>query len=276
VRFAMPAPPLRWNAELYWQVARRGFRRFATYRAATFAGVFTNTVFGFLRAYVFVAVFAARGAIGGYDARDTLTFTFVAQGLLATVYMFGWWEIALGIRSGDVVTDLYRPYDYQGYWLAQDLGRGLYHALYRGIPPFLFGLLVFRLLVPHSPLIWAAFVLSMALAICVSFALRFLINLSAFWLLDYRGPGVLMLAASNFLSGMLVPITFFPGALRTIATLLPFAAVIQTPVDVWLGKDQGLSLAGALAGQAAWAIVLLLLGRLVLRAALKKLVVQGG
>jgi ABC-2 type transport system permease protein len=137
-------------------------------------------------------------------------------------------------------------------------------------------LLVFRLLVPHSPLIWAAFVLSMALAICVSFALRFLINLSAFWLLDYRGPGVLMLAASNFLSGMLVPITFFPGALRTIATLLPFAAVIQTPVDVWLGKDQGLSLAGALAGQAAWAIALLLLGRLVLRAALKKLVVQGG
>jgi ABC-2 type transport system permease protein len=75
---------------------------------------------------------------------------------------------------------------------------------------------------------------------------------------------------------MLVPITFFPGALRTIATLLPFAAVIQTPVDVWLGKDQGLSLAGALAGQAAWAIALLLLGRLVLRAALKKLVVQGG
>lgn len=276
MRFAMPSPTARWSAQLYWQVARRGFRRYATYRAATLAGVFTNTVFGFLRAYVFVAVFAARGSIGGYNERDTLTYTFVAQGLLATVAMFGWWEIALGIRSGDVVTDLYRPYDYQGYWLAQDLGRGLYHALYRGIPPFLFGLLVFRLNLPPNPLIGAAFVLSLALAICVSFALRFLVNLSAFWLLDYRGPGVLLLAASNFLSGMLVPVTFFPGALRTIATLLPFAATIQTPVDVWLGKDQGLGLAGALAGQAAWALALLLLGRLLLSAALKKLVVQGG
>ena len=276
MRIAMSNSSLRWTASLYWQVARRGYSRYATYRVATIAGIFTNTVFGFLRAYVFVAVFAASGTIGGYSPRDTLTYTFVAQGLLATVAIFGWWEIALGIRSGDVVTDLYRPYNYQGYWLAQDLGRGAYHALYRGIPPCLLGLRVFPLSVPPQPLLCAAFVMSVALAIAVSFALRFLVNLSAFWLLDYRGPGALFLAASNFLSGMLVPVTFFPGALRPIATLLPFAAIVQTPVDVWLGKDRGLVLVGALAGQLAWALALLLLGRLLLRTALKKLVVQGG
>ncbi|MBV9255191.1 MAG: ABC transporter permease, partial [Actinobacteria bacterium] len=33
---------------LYWEVARRGFRRYATYRAATVAGVFTNSVFGLI------------------------------------------------------------------------------------------------------------------------------------------------------------------------------------------------------------------------------------
>ena len=273
MRFVMPNA---WQTRLYWEVARRGFRRYATYRAATIAGVFTNTVFGFLRAYVFIALYAARSVVGGYDARDALTYTFVVQGLLATVEVFGWWDIALGIRSGDVVTDLYRPIDYQSYWLAQDLGRGLYHAIYRGIPPFLCGLLVFRLLVPSSPLTWAAFALSVLLAICVSFALRFIVNLSAFWLLDYRGPGTLVVALSNFLSGMLVPVVFFPGALRSVATLLPFAAMLQTPIDVFLGKQHGLALAGVLAGQLAWAIVLLLLGRLLLRAALKKLVVQGG
>lgn len=273
MRFAMPDA---WRARLYWEVARRGFRRYATYRAATFAGIFTNTVFGFLRAYVFVALFAVRSVVGGYDARDALTYTFVAQGLLATVELFGWWEIALGIRSGDVVTDLYRPLDYQGYWLAQDIGRGAFEAIFRGIPPFLCGLLVFRLLLPQSPLTWAAFVISVLLAICVSFALRFLVNISAFWLLDYRGPGTLVMAVSNFLSGMLVPVVFFPGALRGVATLLPFAAMLQTPVDVFLGKQHGLALLGTLAGQAAWALALLLLGRLLLRAALKKLVVQGG
>jgi ABC-2 type transport system ATP-binding protein len=65
---------------LYWQIARRGFRRYATYRAATAAGIFTNTVFGFIRAYVFITLLKTAGDIGGYTLRDTLTYTFVTQG----------------------------------------------------------------------------------------------------------------------------------------------------------------------------------------------------
>src|SRR6266508_505551 len=42
---------------IWFEVARRGFRRHATYRAATAAGVFTNTVFGFIQAFVLIGVF---------------------------------------------------------------------------------------------------------------------------------------------------------------------------------------------------------------------------
>ena len=52
---------------LYWEVARTTARRQATYRTATLAGIFTNTVFGFILAYVMVAVFRARPEIGGFD-----------------------------------------------------------------------------------------------------------------------------------------------------------------------------------------------------------------
>lgn len=40
---------------LYTEVARRSFRRYAAYRGATVAGIFTNTVFGFIKAYVLIA-----------------------------------------------------------------------------------------------------------------------------------------------------------------------------------------------------------------------------
>src|SRR5918999_23740 len=168
---------------LYWQLARRGFRRYATYRAATVGGIFTNTVFGFMRAYVFIALFEAVGRVGGFDLEDTLTFTFVTQGMLMTIHLWGWWDIALTIRSGDIVTDLYRPIDYQFYWLFQDLGRAAYHFVFPGIPPFVVGLVAFDLEVPASPLLWGAFLVSLILAVCVSFGLRFIVNLSAFWLL---------------------------------------------------------------------------------------------
>lgn len=266
-----------WDALcLYWQVALRGYRRFATYRAATFAGVVTNTVFGFMRAYVFVALYRGRSDVGGFDLRDTLTYTFLSQGLIMAVYLWGWWEIALGVRSGAIVTDFSRPIDYQLYWLAQDLGRSVYHALFRGVPPFILGALVFHLRLPQHPWTWFAFVVSVELAVCVSFALRFIVNLSAFWLLDYRGVGTIAQAAWTFFSGFVVPIAFFPGALRTVSQALPFAAMLTTPVEVFLEKAQGADLLGALAFQAGWALLLLLAGRLMLSAATRKVVIQGG
>jgi ABC-2 type transport system permease protein len=261
---------------LCWQIARRGFRRYATYRAATAAGIFTNTVFGFIRAYVFITLLKTAGDIGGYTLRDTLTYTFVTQGMLMTIYIWAWWEIALSIRSGDVVTDLFRPIDYQLYWLSQDLGRAAYHFLARGVPPFIAGAVVFDLYVPIDPATWGAFLLSVALAVCVAFAMRFMANLSAFWLLDYRGVSTLMAAAWTFLGGFWVPVTFFPEPLRAVAEALPFQATVQTPIDVYLGEVQGGRLARALLIQVAWAGVLLLAGRRLLAAATRRVVTQGG
>jgi len=79
-----------------------------------------------------------------------------------------------------------------------------------------------------------------------------------------------------FFSGMAIPIRYFPELLRQICYALPFASVIQTPIDVWLGKRSGLDLVGVLALQFAWGLALLGLGKILLARATRKLVVQGG
>ena len=260
---------------LFFELARRGYRRYAAYPAAAFAGVFTNTFFGFMLAYILLAVFRERDRVGSYDASDAVTYVWLAQGLLMTVYIWGWYEVALRVRSGDIATDLQRPLDFQLYWLAQDLGRAAYHALYRGLPPFIVGALLFDVRFAE-PQLAAAFAVSVVLAVVVSFAFRFLFNLAAFWLLDYRGVGVLAQVASTFFSGMIIPIAFFPGWLETLAWSLPFAAMVQAPVEVFLGHARGLELAGLLGLQALWAVLLLLAGRVVFAAGTRKLVIQGG
>ena len=260
---------------LDWEIAKRGWRRYAAYPWATAAGVFTNSIFGFLQAYILLAVFRHRSDVGGYDASDTVTYVWLAQALIMTVYIFGWQELALRIRDGSIATDLSRPLDPQRYWLAFDLGRAPYHLLFRGVLPFIVGALVFQLNYP-SPLELAAFLVSVALAVVVSLGFRFLYNSAAFWLLDIRGVMTVAITVNLFLSGMVMPLSFFPDWLRSLAHALPFAAILQTPVDVWLGKHHGAGLAGVLALQVAWAVVLLGLGRIALRAGTSKLVVQGG
>ena len=263
---------------LTWQVARRSFRRWSTYRAATVAGVVTNTVFGYLRAYVLVAVaVAGGGTVGGWDEPTLVTFSFMTQALLTGTGAFGETELAERVRSGDVVVDLYRPIDLQAWWLASWTGRAGFAFLARGIPPALVGAVAFDLVMPTGPVMWLAFVVSVTLASGVGFALRFLTNLSAFWLLDNRGVDQLVTMVLLFFSGMLVPIVLFPAWLETAARALPFAGMIQLPTEVFMGRyDTVGAIAGVLALQAAWLLALLAAGRLVLAAATRKVVVQGG
>lgn len=260
----------------YWETAVSGYRRYATYRGATFAGVFTNSVWGVMRGYVLLALLAARPLVGGYDRADALTYVWVTQAMIMITFIWGWNDLALRIVSGDVVIDLSRPIDFQGYWLASDLGRALFHAVFRGIPPFLVGAFLFPLRIPIDPVTWVGFISSLLLATVLSFGLRFIVNLSAFWLLDYRGVVNVASLSWTFLTGFLVPLSFLPAGPRAVLEALPFAGMIQVPIDVFLNKHQGLDLLGALGFQAAWAAVILLIGRLLLAAAVRKLVVQGG
>lgn len=263
---------------LWLELARRGYRRYAAYPGATAAGLFTNAFFGLMIAYVLLAVYEQRDDVGGYDAVEAVTYVWLAQGLLAVVAIFGptWYELALRVRSGDVAIDLYRPLDLQLASLAQDAGRAAYQLAFRAVPPFFLGALVFDIRAPEEAWRWLAFALSVALAVLVSFGLRFIVNVTSFWVLDYRGPTTIAIAAANLFSGMVVPLVFLPGDLADALRLTPFAAIIQSPIDVWMGEEVGGSTLGVLALQALWAAVLLAAGRSVLAAGTRKLVVQGG
>lgn len=269
---------------LYAAVAWRSCRRYATYRAASLAGVVANTAFGFVIAYTYLALWDVRPHLGGYDVSSAVTFVWLSQGLLAPTAVWGGGfqtELEERIGSGDVAVDLHRPVDFQGWWLANDLGRAGYELLARGVPPFAVGALVFRLRLPEGgaasrALTFAAFLLSVLLAVVVSFGLRYLAALSTFWLLDPRGVRQVMLVLGTFFSGMLLPITLFPPALAAVARATPWPSLQQVPIDVFLQRRTGAALAAELGTQLAWAVVVLTLGRLLQGAATRRVVVQGG
>ncbi|MFC8453334.1 ABC transporter permease [Kitasatospora sp. NPDC057223] len=266
-------------AGLYLAVARGSFRRYSTYRAATLAGAFTNTVFGFILAYTFLALWQARPGLGGYDASAAVTYIWVSQALLVTVAVWGGGfqdDIQERFRTGDIAIDLYRPVDFQAWWLAGDLGRAAFHLLARGAVPMIAGALAFRLRLPHDPVVWVEFLFSVLLAVVVSFGLRYLVSLAGFWLHDSDGVRAVMLVVSMFFSGMLLPIGLFPGVLGEIAPLLPWASLVQVPTDVFLQRHDGAGLLGALGFQAGWAVLLLAAGRVVQLLATRRVVVQGG
>ncbi|MYS05680.1 ABC transporter permease [Streptomyces sp. SID6041] len=264
---------------LYATVAAGGFRRHATYRVATAAGVFTNTVFGLILSYTYIALWAERPQLGGYSTDDALAYVWIGQSLITVCGLMGGGfedELIERIRTGDIAVDLYRPADLQAWWFSADLGRSAYQLLGRGIVPMAIGWLAFRFTLPAGPGSWLAFLVAAALGSTVGFAIWYLVAMSAFWLLD--GQGVVQAAwlGGLFFSGMLLPLNVFPGALGEVARALPWASLLQVPADVYLGTYEGRGLLGAYAFQAGWAVVLLGAGRAAQAAATRKVVVQGG
>ncbi|MGK5674206.1 ABC transporter permease [Micromonospora sp. URMC 106] len=278
---ATVAPPTTSNVILWFRTFRAitgsGFRRYATYRQATVAGVVTNTVFGFLRCYVLLAAAGAAGTVAGYDRGQLATFVWVGQGLLAVVLLWGWTELADRIRTGDVASDLLRPVHPVTSHLATDLGRAGHAALVRLLPPVLVGPIFFEVYLPRRWTTLPLFALSAVVAVVLCFGCRFLVNATAYWLQDVRGPMILWTLASGVLAGLYFPLRFLPEWLQHALWLgTPFPSLLQTPLDVLVERDPPGAQVGLVGLQLAWAVLILAACRLVQGRAERRLVVQGG
>ena len=262
----------------YVALAAAGFRRYATYRQATVAAVVTNTVFGFLRFAVLLAVLdAGARTVAGYDEPQLATFVWAGQGLIGVVLLWSLPDLAERIRTGDVVTDLLRPIDPVWQLLAADLGRAGYAALTRFVGPIVVGALVFQLYAPRRVLTYLLFVMSVVLATIVCFGCRFLVNAAAYWLLDARGPNTLWTLTSGILGGLYFPVWFFPDALAALLIVAtPFPSVMQIPLDVLVERGSVALRLELLGVQAAWVVGILALCQWVQARGERKLVIQGG
>jgi len=261
---------------IYLELGIRAFRQLFAYQAAMLAGIFTNSIFGIMLSAVYVALYTSQEAgasVGGFTSNQTVTYVWLGQALIAPVMLWGWWEITNTIRTGAIVTDMLKPMSFFGYWWSRDAGRALGHILLRGLPTLIVGAILFDLNYPDSASTYLAFGLSVWLAIFVSFCFRFIMNLWGFWVLDHRGIAGISNVMIGVFSGHLLPLAWYPDAIRDVLNMLPFRAIVMLPVEIWLGQ---VSVMYGIGLQAFWCVVMLFTALWLNSVAERKVVVQGG
>lgn len=276
----------------YARLFLAGFRRRTTYRLAIIAGVVTNSSFGLIRCAVLVAMAGAAvsgspaagaggpdGAgvlLGGYDTAGLLAYAWITQALLGPVNIWSGTDLRDRVRSGDIAVDLARPIDVQGALLAHDAGYSLAAVIPRSIPTLLIGVLAVGVRLPTAPSVWLAGLVSIILAVVVSYLARFLLQSAAFWITETRGLLNLYAGAAGIFSGLIMPLAIMPDGLRALAYATPFPALIQIPADVLGGRALGADALALLGVQLLWLVVLAVAGRFALAAGSRRLVVAGG
>jgi ABC-2 type transport system permease protein len=257
---------------IYWVLLQAGCRRQATYRLALLSGLLTHAFFGVVRTAVFLALYRDRGQVGGLAVSDTLTYTWLLEAVFGVVWATWVWEFPESVRSGDFAVELLRPGDPYLRIAAFDLGRALYLLVTRAIPVVAVAAVVLPLHLPTSPGGILALAASVMLAAAIAFQIRFLFGMASFWTPDYRAVYALLSPLLYLSSGFVIPIDYFPAALRGPAQATPLYSLVMAPVRVAIGRSAG----AALAGQALWLLVLATATRSLLALASRRLVVHGG
>ncbi len=253
---------------VYWAIAVRSFRRFSTYRIAT--AVRRLHQYG-LRLHLLRRLPDPVGSgpgLGGYDVADALTFVWLQQGLLMPIGIFGastTTELGERVRTGEIAVDLYRPAHLMLWWLSVDLGPGRVPVARPRRRPAAGRCARLRPALPVVASHWLAVAAALLFGLLVSFGIRYLVALSGFWIIDSRGMEYLAMVLSLFFSGTILPLVVFPGWLGEFARATPWAATLQVPIDVWLGRNPG-GPAPRWCSSSAGSLVLLLAGQLLTRA----------
>ena len=264
----------------YLAMFRIRFVNALQYRAAALAGMATQFAWGFMEIFAFAAFYRADPGAFPMEFSQTVSYIWMQQAFLA-LFASWFWErdIATAIMEGSIAYEMVRPVDLYSRWFCQASANRLARAAMRCAPILVVAFIVpepYRMALPPDAGQLLLFLISALLALCVVVAFSMLMYISLFYTLSPMGVRLIVAVLSDFLAGATVPLPFFPGPLRAVAEMLPFAAMQNMPLRIYSGNIAG---AGALAGiafQLFWFVALLCIGRFFMARALKKVIVQGG
>jgi ABC-2 type transport system permease protein len=262
------------NVEPYAEFARKAFAREATYRFEVFTNIGSIVLRVYLLRSLWTALYAQNAGPADISLHAMITYTTVALLMSLILEVDGTRMIREKVREGTIAVDLMKPISLPLYFFSDGFGQTLFYALLV-LPSLALALLLVRVDVP-DPITLAAFALAFALGYCVNFFLNFVMNAIAFWTLETFAIQLVIRWVSDLLSGQVLPLSLFPGALGGFVNALPFAAIYSTPLRIYIGQTRGADIASAMLVQVAWLALFGALSYVIWRAAQRRVVVQGG
>jgi ABC-2 type transport system permease protein len=262
------------NLAPYVEFAKKAFAREATYRMEVFTEIGSLVVRVYLLRSLWTALYAQNAAPMNLPLHSMITYATVALLMSLILEVDGTRLIREKIREGTIATDLMKPISVPFYFFSDGFGQTMLHALLV-IPSVLFALLLVHIDVP-APGALGMFLLTFALGYLVNFFVNFLMNAVAFWTLETFAVQLIVRWVSDLMSGQIIPLTFFPGALGRIVFALPFAAIYSTPLLIYVGVIKPEDYPRYVLVQVLWLALFSGLSWLVWQAASRRVVIQGG
>lgn len=267
--------------KIYLPFALNQVKSLLAYRASVIFEILANMFGTFISYYLWLAIYSSSTSrsLGGLTQNEMVVYVFMVQITSALACI----SIAKGINSdiinGNIAMYLVKPMNYRTSLISRAIGT----LMYRFLVPEVFiwiGLEWYRVqglhMKPTSILTIVCYLVSCSLSFLIYVLLDFCFGMIAFSTTYMFGLNMAKGAIISFLSGQLIPISFFPETFQRVFALLPFSSTVYTPVMIYLGKYTGNTLILTLLRQVIWVILLYLLSEFFWNKVKRKINVLGG
>lgn len=245
------------------------------YRTSFFLTLFLASGINFLIRYLLwkeIFEYSAVSEINGYSFNEMVLYyifsTFIY--LIVDSNRVGI-EIGNGIRLGELSKFLVYPITFFEYNFFTFLGKKIIQA-----STSLFALAVIFFAFPQlgeqfqfSIQLVLMLCLIVALGIILNFLMDLFLSNFAFWIDEIWTVVVIKMFITQLLSGMVLPLDFFPKYTVEIFRFLPFQYVLYFPVKLWLGQVPFAEFLFGVKVCAVWLFLLMLMNFLFWRKGLK-------
>jgi len=268
---------------------RTGVIDFLAYKFSVFSWLLVTIFEVAIVIFLWIAVYknsseGVNSIINGFTFKEMITYL-VTISIFQFVVMDGetLWVINDEIKKGTISSAFIKPISYRLRFIATTLGSLCIRVLLFGIPLFVIAYIIFYLIdfieivsvglfIVHLLL----FIISIFIASLLNDVINYIFGVLCFYTSSGWGINFIKDVIIGFLSGTLLPLTFFPDAFKVIINYLPFAGMAYNPVMIVLMKFDLVESIKVILLSIFWLIILELFAKLLFNRASKKITVQGG
>lgn len=265
---------------LYKPFTRAGFQDMVAYRVNFLFFLLGEIMKCFVMFFVWKAVFVSSegSTVYGFTYENMVVYLFISFLCGYLTYSDGSYAIGKEIVDGSIAMRMIKPVDFDMCFLFQELGNKLVSFMLIFLP-ITVGVEIYRGVISSAPQVNIPMILLFLVSMLLAYGINFFFNLSygflAFFLKNLWGTDIIKGVIVDFLSGATIPLAFM-GIFGDVLGYLPFASLSYTPVMIYMGMYDWRQIIFYMGLQLVWLVVFIVISKLVLRSAMKRLVVHGG
>ena len=260
----------------YLEMIRIRFLMMLAYRSDYYTGIVIYSIN--IGAYYFLwsAIYGGKQHIVGLSVIQMTTYVAIAW--MARAFYFNNLdrEMAMEIMEGKVAIELIRPYSYLWMKVMQGLGEGIFRLFFFSFPGLVIVSLIFPIKFTWDLSVWGLFAVSTVLSFFINTELNLLTGITTFFLYNNSGLIRAKRVVIDLFSGLLLPISFFPGWAQNVMKYLPFQGISYIPSMIFTNGFSHQQAIEAIFQQLIWVIIIIFPIQILWYLAKKQLIIQGG